>query len=149
MNARTEFVAGEAAMLEYGIAIAKQMRRDELVFLEGELGAGKTTLARGILRGLGFSGHVKSPTYTLVEPYEFDGQRVYHFDFYRIKDAEELEYIGLDDLLGERAIKLVEWPERASGRLPRPDRVVRIRVENDGRVIEHTFDDRVATGIHG
>jgi tRNA threonylcarbamoyladenosine biosynthesis protein TsaE len=98
---------------------------------------------------LGFSGHVKSPTYTLVEPYEFDAQRVYHFDFYRIKDAEELEYIGLDDLLGERAIKLVEWPERASGRLPRPDRVVRIRVENDGRVIEQTFDDRVATGIHG
>ncbi len=149
MNARTEFVAGEAAMLEYGVAIAKQMRRDELVFLEGELGAGKTTLARGILRGLGFSGHVKSPTYTLVEPYEFDTQRVYHFDFYRIRDAEELEYIGLDDLLGERAIKLVEWPERASGRLPRPDRIVRIRVENDGRIIEQTFDDRAATGNHG
>jgi tRNA threonylcarbamoyladenosine biosynthesis protein TsaE len=147
MNA--EFVVGEAAMLEYGIAIAKQMRRDELVFLEGELGAGKTTLARGILRGLGFSGHVKSPTYTLVEPYEFDTQRVYHFDFYRIRDAEELEYIGLDDLLGERAIKLVEWPEKASGRLPRPDRVVRIRVENDGRIIEQTFDDRAATGNHG
>jgi tRNA threonylcarbamoyladenosine biosynthesis protein TsaE len=149
MNARTEFVAGEAAMLEYGIAIAKQMRRDELVFLEGELGAGKTTLARGILRGLGFAGHVKSPTYTLVEPYEFDTQRVYHFDFYRIKDPEELEYIGLDDLLGERAIKLVEWPERASGRLPRPDRVVRIRVENDGRVVEQTIDDRAATGNQG
>lgn len=147
MNA--ELVVGEAAMLEYGIAIAKQMRRDELVFLEGELGAGKTTLARGILRGLGFSGHVKSPTYTLVEPYEFDTQRVYHFDFYRIRDAEELEYIGLDDLLGERAIKLVEWPERASGRLPRPDRVVRIRVENDGRVIEQTFGDRAATGNRG
>jgi len=149
MNARTEFVVGEAAMLEYGIAIAKQMRRDELVFLEGELGAGKTTLARGILRGLGFAGHVKSPTYTLVEPYEFDTQRVYHFDFYRIKDPEELEYIGLDDLLGERAIKLVEWPERASGRLPRPDRVVRIRVENDGRVVEQTIDDRAATGNQG
>src|SRR6478736_6267287 len=117
MNARTEFVAGEAAMLEYGIAISKHMARDELVFLEGELGAGKTTLARGILRGLGFSGHVKSPTYTLVEPYEFASQRVYHFDFYRIRDAEELEYIGLDDLLGERAIKLVEWPEKALGRL--------------------------------
>ena len=67
MNARTEFVAGEAAMLDYGIAMSKRMARDELVFLEGELGAGKTTLARGILRGLGFVGHVKSPTYTLVE----------------------------------------------------------------------------------
>jgi tRNA threonylcarbamoyladenosine biosynthesis protein TsaE len=149
MNARIEFVAGEAAMLDYGMAMSKRMARDELVFLEGELGAGKTTLARGILRGLGFAGHVKSPTYTLVEPYEFASQRVYHFDFYRIRDAEELEYIGLDDLLGERAIKLVEWPERAFGRLPRPNRVVRIRVENDGRIIEQTFDDRAATGNRG
>jgi tRNA threonylcarbamoyladenosine biosynthesis protein TsaE len=146
MSAQTDFVAGEAAMLEYGSAIAKRMAHDELVFLEGGLGAGKTTLARGILRGLGFSGHVKSPTYTLVEPYEFALLRVYHFDFYRIRDAEELEYIGLDDLLGEHAIKLVEWPERAFGRLPRPNRIVRIRAQNDGRVIEQTFDDGAATG---
>jgi len=149
MNPRIEFVAGEAAMLDYGIAMSKRMARDELVFLEGELGAGKTTLARGILRGLGFTGHVKSPTYTLVEPYAFGSQRVYHFDFYRIRDAEELEYIGLDDLLGETAIKLVEWPERGFGRLPRPNRVVRIRVDNDGRIIEQTFDDRAATGNRG
>ncbi len=135
-------------MLEYGIAMSKLMARDELVFLEGELGAGKTTLARGILRGLGFSGHVKSPTYTLVEPYEFGTLSVYHFDFYRIKDAEELEYLGLDDLLGERAIKLVEWPERAFGRLPQPNRVVRIRTENDGRIIQQ-FDNRAATGNRG
>ena len=149
MNAQTEFVLGEAAMLEYGAAMSKLMADDELVFLEGELGAGKTTLARGILRGLGFPGHVKSPTYTLVEPYEFASHLVYHFDFYRIRDAEELEYIGLDDLFGERAIKLVEWPEKALGRLPRPDRVIRIRVENDGRVIEQTFGDRAATGNRG
>lgn len=136
-------------MIDYGIAMSKQMARDELVFLEGELGAGKTTLARGILRGLGFSGHVKSPTYTLVEPYEFGTLRVYHFDFYRIRGAEELEYLGLDDLLGECAIKLVEWPERAFGRLPQPNRVVRIRVENDGRIIEQIFDNRAATGNRG
>ena len=133
-------------MLAYGAALAKSLARDELVFLTGEMGVGKTTLARGILRGLGFSGHVKSPTYTLVEPYEFGSIRVYHFDFYRIRDAEELEYIGLDDLLGERAIKLVEWPERAFGRLPQPNRVVSIRAQGDGRVIEHRV---AATGNHG
>jgi len=133
-------------MLAYGAALAKSLARDELVFLIGEMGVGKTTLARGILRGLGFSGHVKSPTYTLVEPYEFGSIRVYHFDFYRIRDVEELEYIGLDDLLGERAIKLVEWPERAFGRLPQPNRVVSIRAQGDGRVIEHRV---AATGNHG
>jgi tRNA threonylcarbamoyladenosine biosynthesis protein TsaE len=74
---------------------------------------------------------------------------VYHFDFYRIKGAEELEYLGLDDLLGERAIKLVEWPERAFGRLPQPNRVVRILTENDGRLIEQISDNRAATGNRG
>jgi tRNA threonylcarbamoyladenosine biosynthesis protein TsaE len=136
MTARSDFVVGEIAMLAYGEALAKDFGPDELVFLEGPLGAGKTTVARGILRGVGFEGHVKSPTYTLVEPYEFAGTRVYHFDFYRIRDPEELEYIGLDDLIGERAIKLIEWPERALGRLPQPTRVVRIRVRADGRAIE-------------
>jgi len=146
MTAQTDFVADEAAMLDYGAALAKSLRDDELVFLEGDLGMGKTTLARGILRGLGFTGHVKSPTYTLVEPYEFGSIRVYHFDFYRIRDAEELEYIGLDDLLAEHAIKLIEWPERAFGRLPRPSRVVSIRAQGDGRVIEHRV---TATGKQG
>ena len=88
------------------------------------------------MRGLGFTGHVKSPTYTLVEPYEFGATRVYHFDFYRIKDREELEYIGLDDLLDEHAIKLVEWPERAWERLPPPQRVIRIRADGAGRVVD-------------
>jgi tRNA threonylcarbamoyladenosine biosynthesis protein TsaE len=132
----TDYVADEASMLEYGAALGKKLGGDELVFLDGELGSGKTTLARGILRGLGFDGHVKSPTYTLVEPYEFGPTRVYHFDFYRIRDREELEYVGLDDLLAERAIKLVEWPDRAFGRLPTPSRVVRIRVQGAGRLVE-------------
>ena len=133
-------------MLAYGAALAPLLGSDELIFLEGEMGAGKTTLARGILRGLGFNGHVKSPTYTLVEPYEFAAIHVYHFDFYRIRDPEELEYIGLDDLLGERAIKLIEWPEKALGRLPPPQRVIRISVQGAGRVIEH---QQVATGNDG
>jgi tRNA threonylcarbamoyladenosine biosynthesis protein TsaE len=146
MTAQTEFIADEAAMLAYGASLAEAIAPDELIFLEGEMGAGKTTLARGILRGLGFSGHVKSPTYTLVEPYEFAASRVYHFDFYRIRAPEELEYIGLDDLLAERAIKLVEWPEKAFGRLPTPNRIIRIRAHGDGRIIEHRV---VATGNGG
>ena len=146
MTVQTEFVADETAMLAYGVALAKSLAPDELVFLEGGMGMGKTTLARGILRGLGFAGHVKSPTYTLVEPYEFASTRVYHFDLYRIRDPEELEYIGLDDLLREHAIKLVEWPEHAFGRLPRPSRVVRIRAQGDGRIVEHRV---AATGNHG
>jgi tRNA threonylcarbamoyladenosine biosynthesis protein TsaE len=137
MTVESRVVAGEAAMLQLGAELAAQFADDDLVFLIGDLGAGKTTLARGILRGLGFPGHVKSPTYTLVEPYEFSGRHVYHFDFYRIKDPEELEYLGLDDLLRERAIKLVEWPERAHGRLPPPNRLIRIRSHGDGRLIEY------------
>lgn len=146
MTAQSEFVADEAAMLAYGAALGKSLGDDEIVFLEGEMGMGKTTLARGILRGLGFTGHVKSPTYTLVEPYEFGSRRVYHFDFYRIRDPEELEYVGLDDLFAQRAIKLVEWPERAFDRLPQPSRVVSIRAQGDGRVIEYRV---TATGNHG
>jgi tRNA threonylcarbamoyladenosine biosynthesis protein TsaE len=137
MTATIDHVADEAAMLAYGAALAGELGSNELLFLSGEMGVGKTTLARGILRGLGFGGAVKSPTYTLIEPYEVGAIRVYHFDFYRIESAEELEYLGLNDLLGDHAIKLVEWPERALGHLPAPDRVIRIRGDRDGRIIEH------------
>jgi len=132
----TTYIEGEPAMLAFGAALARRLSANAVVYLEGDLGAGKTTLARGILRGLGFTGSVKSPTYTLVEPYGFSGLQVYHLDFYRIKDPEELEYIGLDDLFGETAIKLIEWPERAEGRLPSADVVIRIRRKDAGRVIE-------------
>jgi tRNA threonylcarbamoyladenosine biosynthesis protein TsaE len=100
-----------------------------LVYLHGELGAGKTTLVRGILRGLGHTGAVKSPTYTLLEPY--DAQALYHFDLYRIADSRELEFIGMDDLLAENVVKVVEWPERGGDRLPRPD--VEVYLEVDGK----------------
>src|SRR5262245_1775807 len=128
-------VPDEAAMLALGARFAEQLTGTELVFLDGELGAGKTTFARGVIRGLGFGGHVKSPTYTLVEPYELPQLKVYHLDLYRIVDPQELDYIGLDELLGENALKLIEWAERGGDRLPSPDAVVRIQPQGLGRVV--------------
>lgn len=125
-------------MLAFGAALAKHLPRDGIVFLRGELGAGKTTLARGILQGLGFTGRVKSPTYTLVEPYGFSGTQVYHFDFYRIYDPRELEFIGLHEILEAGGLKLIEWPERAVGQLPAADLVITITEQDAGRLIEQT-----------
>lgn len=126
----------EAATLARGEALAATLEPGTLVFLRGDLGAGKTTLVRGILRGLGHSGSVKSPTYTLLEPYNLPSYLVYHFDFYRIADSQELDFIGLDELLDSPAIKLVEWPERVEDRLPAADVEVRLHVEGEGRHID-------------
>ena len=116
----------------------------ELVFLHGDLGAGKTTLVRGYLRSLGHEGAVKSPTYTLLETYDLPGAReaitVYHFDFYRIVDPRELGYMGIDELVGAPAVKLVEWPTNAGDRLPKPDMEVRLAVTGAHRladVVDH------------
>jgi len=100
-------------MLALGAQLAEQAKPGDIIFLKGELGAGKTTLARGFLRALGYIGLVKSPTYTLVEPYHLDNVILYHFDFYRLNRIEELDEIGLSDYLTEDAICLIEWPEKS------------------------------------
>ncbi len=126
-------LADEEATLAFGARLAQAMNRGLVVYLHGELGVGKTTLVRGVLRALGLNGPVKSPTYTLVEPYRCAGRQAYHFDLYRLTDPEELEYIGVRDFFAEDALCLVEWPERGSGFLPEADVVVRLEYCPEGR----------------
>lgn len=107
-----------------------------LVFLKGELGAGKTTLTRGVLRAAGHKTAVKSPTYTLVEEYDISAGKFYHFDLYRLKDPEELEWIGISDYFAQQSVCFIEWPELGKGYLPVPDLEITMTVNEEGRTVD-------------
>jgi tRNA threonylcarbamoyladenosine biosynthesis protein TsaE len=127
------------AMRSIGASLAHALTPIEqpiVIALEGELGAGKTTLVGGILNAFGFQGHARSPTYTLIEPYEFAARFVYHLDLYRLTDPREVDALGLRDLLLPGCVFLIEWPERATGALPAIDLTIRIRYRDEvGREI--------------
>ena len=127
------FLPDEAATLGFGEKLSQILQPGLFVALSGELGSGKTTLARGILRGLGYEGKVKSPTYTLVELYELSRLNLYHFDLYRFKDSQELLEAGFRDNFNGRNVWLVEWPERAQDLLPIADLSVSLMEERGGR----------------
>lgn len=132
----------EADTLAFGARFALVCPLTCIIYLQGELGAGKTTLVRGFLQKLGYQGLVKSPTYTLVETYEIAERVIYHFDLYRLNDPEELAFIGLRDYLSQPAIFLIEWPERAKNQLPPPDLTCYIHHLDSGRQLQISADSQ-------
>jgi tRNA threonylcarbamoyladenosine biosynthesis protein TsaE len=125
----------EAATLAFGARLARNLHAGLTFYLVGDLGAGKTTLVRGLLRALGVTGRVKSPTYTLVETYELPGFELYHFDLYRMHDPREWLDAGFRDVSGQ-AVSLIEWPDKAAGWLAAPDVIVSLLIADDAREVE-------------
>ncbi len=120
---------------QFGAELSKIVPPKWLIFLNGDLGAGKTTLVRGFLRAAGFTGAVKSPTYTLVEEYTIGARKVFHFDLYRVVDPEELEWMGIRDYFAQEGVCFIEWPDKGKGFLPEPDSVITLKTENSGRLL--------------
>ncbi len=129
----TRHLATEADTLALGAAVTRDLRPGMVIYLKGDLGAGKTTLARGILRALGVTDRVKSPTYTLVEPYIISSLYLYHFDFYRLRHPDEWVDAGFRDYFNTAAVCLIEWPEKAGTQLPAADMTIDLTADGDTR----------------
>lgn len=124
------------ATADTGIALGNAIADQRLVvYLQGDLGAGKTALCQSIIKSYGYDGRVKSPTYTLLEPYALENVLIYHFDLYRLADPEELEFVGIRDLVAEQALFLVEWPDKGQGFLPEADLQLTMKVQSPGRML--------------
>ncbi|MGZ8944514.1 MAG: tRNA (adenosine(37)-N6)-threonylcarbamoyltransferase complex ATPase subunit type 1 TsaE [Methylococcaceae bacterium] len=120
---------------QLGAELFKSVPSKCLIFLQGDLGAGKTTLARGFLRAAGYNGTVKSPTYTLVEEYVIGGRKIFHFDLYRVVDPEELEWIGIRDYFDQDSVCFIEWPDKGKGFLPEPDIIITLKPQGLARSV--------------
>lgn len=144
---KTFLPENETEQVALGVRLSAACGDKALIFLQGDLGAGKTTLVRGLVQSRGHQGNVKSPTYTLIEPYETDEGAIYHLDLYRLSDGEELEYLGLREMLAESAIILIEWPQRAEGYLPTSDLLIQLSYLDSGRQVEITANTPLGNEI--
>ncbi|MDC2964481.1 tRNA (adenosine(37)-N6)-threonylcarbamoyltransferase complex ATPase subunit type 1 TsaE [Gammaproteobacteria bacterium] len=144
--------SSESETVEFGKILGECIRpffsQGVIVFLNGGLGAGKTTLCRGVLRAFDYSGAVKSPTYTLVEPYKIDLGHINHFDFFRIAHPDELDYIGIEEYFSLDTLSLIEWPEKGLGLLPENDLTISVEFEKKKRVIQVTSNSELGEKIY-